>query len=388
MKKLIGTAMLAALLATSAFAELSVGVWLCQLWTPVAYDGDDVKTGIQNPWGASRTGGVGLNWVGDDEKAGMSFSIISSGWGMNPTLDGNNLIWVKPWDWLKLSLGHWDNAGDTDITTVNTASWDWLRPNIWTEHLYSENEHTGALFQITPVEDLYIAVALPFDNWDKSYHMFEALAADVAYTVPDILKVMVGWRGGRYDGGHRDDFALIKKDSNHEPFTDLFKSGSDFVNVGEVDVFLSLLAVENLQLDVGARINILDSDKVGDGTSKALVGLKAGYNITDRFSIKADFATKIKKTLDPEFQFGVGVGVGLTDSLSLVADFRGLLQCNDIDPIFSFLVGLNYACSSNAAVGIGFQGKTSGAVPCFEYNNYPDNDNFAFAVPIRINVWF
>ena len=375
MKKLIGTAMLAALLATSAFAELSVGVWLCQLWTPVAYDGDDVKTGIQNPWGASRTGGVGLNWVGDDEKAGMSFSIISSGWGMNPTLDGNNLIWVKPWDWLKLSLGHWDNAGDTDITTVNTASWDWLRPNIWTEHLYSENEHTGALFQITPVEDLYIAVALPFDNWDKSYHMFEALAADVAYTVPDILKVMVGWRGGRNRSG-RDDFATT------------YKSGSDFVNVGEVDVLLSLLAVENLQLDVGARINILDSDKVNDGFSKALVGLKAGYNITDRFSIKADFATKIKKTLDPEFQFGVGVGVGLTDSLSLVADFRGLLQCNDIDPIFSFLVGLNYACSSNAAVGIGFQGKTSGAVPCFEYNNYPDNDNFAFAVPIRVNVWF
>lgn len=318
----------------------------------------------------------------------MSFTFISNMFNDNfIAADGNNLIWVKPWDWLKLSLGHWDNAGGTDITTVNTASWDWLRPNIWTEHLYSENEHTGALFQITPVEDLYIAVALPFTNPDKAYHMFEALAADVAYTVPDVLKVMVGWRGGRYDGGHRDDFALITG-NDHEPFTEVFKSGSDFVNVGEVDIYASLLAVENLQLEVGARINILDSDKVGDGTSKALVGLKAGYNITDNFSIKADFATKIKKTLDPEFQFGVGLGVGLTDSLSLVADFRGLLQCNDIDPIFSFLVGLNYACSSNAAVGIGFQGKVNNsAFPVYEWNHWPDND-FAFAVPIRVNVWF
>ena len=388
MKKLIGTAMLAALLATSAFAELSVGVWLRQVWSPVAYNGGDVKTGIQNPWGDSRTGSVGLNWVGDDEKAGMSFSIISSGWGMNPTLDGNNLIWVKPWDWLKVSFGHWD--GINDITVPNTASWNWNRPGTWigfngarAENLYCENEATGALFEITPVENLMIRVGLPFDNPDLSYHMFEALTADLEYTIEDVLGIKVGWRGGRYAYAPSWGGAYAN-----------YKVDGDFAFTGEVDAYVSLLAVENLQLEVGARIAILDADlieknKLADDADKVLVGLRAGYNITDNFSIKADFAVKISDIQDPSFAFGVGVGVGLTDSLSLDADFRGLFEGDKgavtYDPTFSFLVGLNYACSSNAVVGIGFQGKTNGGG--FGPLAAKD-DNFGFTVPITVELWF
>ena len=40
MKKLIGTAVLAALVATSAFAEITFGAWLRVLAAPVAYDGE------------------------------------------------------------------------------------------------------------------------------------------------------------------------------------------------------------------------------------------------------------------------------------------------------------------------------------------------------------
>ena len=418
MKKLIGTAMLAALLATSAFAELSVGVWLRQVWSPVAYNGGDVKTTIQNPWGVGRTGSVGLNWVGDDEKAGMSFSFVSNMFGgAFVEADGNNLFWVKPWDWLKVSFGHWD--GINDISTVNTASWNWNRPGTWVaDNLYTENESTGVLIEVFPVDNLVIRAGLPFladnaydyKNAILSYHMFEALTADLEYTIEDVLGIKVGWRGGRYNDYHRGNFAIGD-----------FKSGSDFMNVGEVDVFLSLLAVENLQLDLGAKINILNADygKVtykakGDetdyayaealGRQSALIGLKAGYNITDNFSIKADFAVVTYKDFKynglkgehkPDFAFGVGVGVGLTDSLSLDADFRCLIKgdakndggtIDGGDPTFSFLVGLNYACSSNASVGIGFQGKTNGG----EFGDIlPKNgDNFGFTVPITVELSF
>ncbi|MDE5580233.1 MAG: hypothetical protein K2I95_02275 [Treponemataceae bacterium] len=401
MKKLIGTAMLAALLATSAFAELSVGVWLRQLWSPVAYNGGDVLTNSQNSWGAGRTGNIGLTWVSEDEKAGAQLAFIYNPWHSKITddgleaissysdafdmieSDGNRLIWVKPWDWIKLSLGHWD--GINDIQVANTASWDWLRPGTWlgfkgarADNLYAENEATGALFEITPVEDLMIRVGLPFLDGDKSYHMFEALTADVEYTIPDIMKIMVGWRGGAYAyapawGGAYADY----------------KVDGDWGYTGEIDVFLGLIAVENLQLDVGARIAIADYDVLQEEVDKVLIGVKAGYSITDNISVKADFAVKISEIQDPSFAFGVGVGVGLTDSLSLDADFRALIpgDTNGVstDPTFSFLVGLNYACSTNAILGIGFQGKTNGgAIGPLSGNE----DNFGFAVPIKVQVSF
>ncbi|MDE5581167.1 MAG: hypothetical protein K2I95_07075, partial [Treponemataceae bacterium] len=435
MKKLIGTAMLAALLATSAFAELSISGGATQLWSPIAYNGGDVMTGSQSPWGGGRTASIGFTWVSEDEKAGSAFTFVYNPWagdkGIAP--DGNRIIWVKPWDFLKLTLGHWD--GINDITTPNTSSWyPWIRPGTWfagDSHLYLENEHTGAMIEITPIDDLMIRVGLPFGDatYDKvtrysdkdgktedviyekngsandiAYRMFEQLHAEVEYTIADILGLKLAWVGG----ANNRDAAFSGAG---------YKNADDkFVNVGEIDVYANLLAVENLQLEVGARINLLNADEVSKlyaaditankdprDVASALIGLKAGYNITDRFSVKADFSVLTYKKGDidsvtfkhkPDFQFGVGVGVGLTDSLSLDADFRGVLKgdyeadgytTDGGDPTFSFMVGLTYACSTNASVGIGFQGKTNGGKigPLEERS-----DNFGFAVPILVNVSF
>ena len=401
MKKLIGTAMLAALFATSAFAELSISGGATQFWSPIAYNGGDVMTGSQNPWGGGRTGSVGFTWVSEDEKAGAQFSMVYDPWvgGIQP--DGNRIIWVKPWDFLKLSLGRWD--GILDVSTVNTASWGWVRPNNWFEsNLYYENEGVGALFQLYPIEGLSINVGLPFGeefalefkdidestlddvendgkmtniknrgfNADVSYHMFEALRADVAYTITDIATITLGWRGGR---------ATNK---------DVYKADGKLNIVGEVDVLVNLLAVENLQLDVGARVKVYGDSDFKKGKDLALVGIKAGYNIMDNFAVNGDFAVVLNEKDDPRFQFGVGVGVGLTDSLSLDADFRAQLpNKSNVDPTLSFLVGLNYACSTNASVGIGFQGKTNGGQfgPLKERKGYT---GFGFAVPIKIGVSF
>ena len=438
MKKLIGTVAVAALLASAAFAELSVSSWLRQVWSPVAYNGDDVMTGMQNSWGGGRTAGFGLKWVGDDEKAGMEISFVYDPWGRDAykvtldddgdgtvsknddpvsygdaaanaliNTDGNRLIWVKPWDFLKLSFGHWD--GINDIQSVNTASWDWIRPWNWLGNLYCENQATGALFEITPVDDLMIRVGLPFVNPDLSYHMFEALTVDVEYTITDLLGIKVGWRGGAY--GH-NRLTGIDPDDVYKTY----KYDGSYVNVGEIDVLLQLLAVENLQLDVGARINLLNGSKlkdvfdeddlfdeddnfVGGGVASSLIGIKAGYAINDKFTVKADFAIQTWKKIaelkhKPDFAFGVGVGVALTDSLSLDADFRAKLNgdydydgvsFDGGDPTFSFLVGLQYACSTNASVGIGFQGLTNGG----KFGPLSKNgDNFGFAVPIRMSVNF
>ena len=71
MKKLIGTAMLAALLATSAFAEITFGAWLRTVVVPVAGNGDKILTGWQNSWGQGvRTARLNTSWTSDDEKVG------------------------------------------------------------------------------------------------------------------------------------------------------------------------------------------------------------------------------------------------------------------------------------------------------------------------------
>ena len=418
MKKLIGTVAVAALLASAAFAELSISGGALQLWSPVKYNGGDVTTTAETPWGAARSASIGFTWVSEDEKAGSNFAFVYDQFTDKASPDGNKLIWVKPWDFLKLTIGHWD--GINDIGTVNTASWDWVRPNNWLGNLYAENEHTGAMIELFPVDGLTVRVGLPFGDTDTengylSYGMFEALHAEVEYTITDLLGIKLAWLGG----GDRHN--TLSPTLARLPYK---YDSSTFYNIGEIDVLLQLLAVENLQLDVGARINLLNAGKLKDkyeatkntvnsvvldekgnfvgGIASSLIGLKAGYAINDKFTVKADFAVQTyKKTGDykqkPDFAFGVGVGVGLTDSLTLDADFRALLtgeadddgnkfSNQDTDPTFSFLVGLNYACSSNASIGIGFQGKTNGGKLGNEMNNR--GDNFGFAVPVRVNVSF
>ena len=420
MKKLIGTVAVAALLASAAFAELSISGGALQLWSPVAYNGGDVMTEMRSPWGGGRTASIGFTWVSEDEKAGSAFTFVYNPFSEEAAPDGNRIIWAKPWDFLKLTFGHWD--GINDITLANTSSWyPWIRPSTWfagDSHLYLENEHTGAMIELFPVDGLTVRVGLPFGdkeyketklydkdgnedatispvymesgaNKDLAYRMFERLHAEVEYTIADIVGLKLAWVGG-----------ANSRDANFSAAG--YKSGTDYINVGEIDVYANVIAVENLQLEVGARINILNADKVAKKVASSLIGLKAGYAITDNFSVKADFGVLTYKKYDqggvsykytPDFEFGVGVGVGLTDSLSLDADFRGLLPGkldggNKVDPTFSFLVGLSYACSTNATVGIGFQGKTNGGEIGPLSKTSTDSKNFGFAVPILMNVSF
>ncbi|MEE3434706.1 MAG: hypothetical protein VZQ47_04015, partial [Treponema sp.] len=73
MKKLIGALALAAMVATSAFAEVSFGAWLCNLPTLVGFDGEDIKgAAVSNPWGGFSASRIDINWTSDDGKAGMT----------------------------------------------------------------------------------------------------------------------------------------------------------------------------------------------------------------------------------------------------------------------------------------------------------------------------
>ena len=446
MKKLIGTAMLAALLATSAFAEISLGTWLRAIAAPAAGNGDSIYSGMTNSWGwGTRVARVDINGASEDGKIGFSMGVYNDVGGIG---DGDNkAIWAKPWDWLKISLGRWDYT--TFRGDFCFGSWNWIRPNNW---LFDDEGLTfdqlgaksGMQLELTPVEGLVVMWNLPMGgnigSWDKAYKMFEQQDIAAKYTIGNIGTIKAGW-GGKGDRkyknkGHDAGYGVVvgdkayyyasQKDIN-DAITDLYyksrPAGSDDQKLydalsdmdrtetnyfdavdpsgevkywGDVNVAFDLTAVENLYLTVGAKISIADSDykekeKKDDPDFGFLkVALGASYQILDNLKIAASFGVQTYEEDDPSFQFGVGLDVGLTDALTLNVDFRGLFvgdraDGKSTDPTFSFLAGLQYAMSSNGYVGIGFQGTTGGTG---FLGNLGYEDKFSWAVPIAVSCWF
>ena len=450
MKKLIGTAMLAALLAallaTSAFAEISLGTWLRAIAAPAAGNGDSIYSGMTNSWGwGTRVARVDINGASEDGKIGFSMGVYNDVGGIG---DGDNkAIWAKPWDWLKISLGRWDYT--TFRGDLCFGSWNWIRPNNW---LFDDEGLTfdqlgaksGMQLEVTPVEGLVVMWNLPMGgnigSWDKAYKMFEQQDIAAKYTIGNIGTIKAGW-GGKGDRkyknkGHDAGYGVVVGDKAYyyasqkdidDAITDLYyksrPAGSDDQKLydalrdmdrtetnyfdavdssgevkywGDVNVAFDLTAVENLYLTVGAKISIADSDykekeKKDDPDFGFLkVALGASYQILDNLKIAASFGVQTYEEDDPSFQFGVGLDVGLTDALTLNVDFRGLFvgdraDGKSTDPTFSFLAGLQYAMSSNGYVGIGFQGTTGGTG---FLGNLGYEDKFSWAVPIAVSCWF
>ena len=389
MKKLIGTAMLAALLATSAFAEITFGAWLRVLAAPVAGNGDDIVAGMVNSWGGgARVARVDVRGTSEDEKVGFAMEVFNDVSGISA--GDNYAIWAKPWDFLKVSFGRYDyTAFRGDLCF---GSWNWIRPYNW---LFNDEGLTfdqlgnqcGILLELTPIEGLLIMWNLPIgsnaDAWGPAYKMFQKQDIAAKYTIGDIGTIKAGWEGqtSEYNG--------------------------DAKRLGDINVAFDLTAVENLYLTVGAKVAIANDDFKGSDFNLLKIAAGASYQILDNLKVSANFGVQTHQTEGdakhkPDFQFGVGVDVGLTDALSLTADFRGKFlgdtEVGDItvdagDPTFSFLVGLQYNISSNGYIGIGFQGSTNS---CGFLNEgwqkdimkSPKADAFCWAVPIAVSCWF
>ena len=379
MKKLIGTAMLAALLATSAFAELNMGAWVRTMVAPVAGDGDNIISGWANSWGCGiRNARISFNWTSDDEKVGMMYDIFGDGASGFERGD-YRAAWFKPADWVKFMVGHIDN-GYTMRGDLCFGSWNWMRPNNWLfddEGLTFNLGNADALqVEFFPVEGLQILgrFAMPADGgFQDSYKMFEQSTFAVGYTIGSVGTIKAAWNGN----GDR--------------------AGDDYKYLGDIQAAFDLTAVENLYITLGVKVSIAESDykDLQDDFKFLKAALGVSYQILDNLRIAANFGVQTYEEADPSFQFGVGVDVGLTDSLTLSADFRGLIPGDGAgmtkaeDPAFSFLVGLDWGFSGNGQLGIGFQGSTNG-YGILAGSGYiaPADDSFSWAVPLKFGYWF
>ena len=393
-KTLIAVAAAAALTATSAFAEITFGAWLRTLTAPVASNGEDTVVGTANSWGwGARTARIDINGVSEDGKAGFAMNVFND-MSMDISAGDRAVLWVKPVDMIKISVGKYDSPDNGLRGDFCYGSWNWLRPYNWGfdgEGLTFDGIwRKGMMIEADPIEGLHAFVVIPMEdaNADSYYKKAE----------DTYRNVQIGF-GYAIDGVGKLKAQFIGDDSYT---TDAEGDRDETKTTGQIGVAFDLNAVENLYVTVGARFGIADKDYAPDYLKMAFTA-GASYQVSDamKFSVDGGYKQYQDKTVgkdgdkkDNEFFVGAGVDYTIMDGLNLAADVRykniGYGKEGD-DGAISFLVGVNKSVSSNGSLGIGFQGATNGCgfVQSGGKGLVADEaDDFVWAIPVSVSVWF
>ncbi|WP_308510531.1 hypothetical protein [uncultured Treponema sp.] len=442
-KTLIAVAAAAALTATSAFAEITFGTWLRSI-TGVASNGEDILTGTSNSWGGIRPSRVDVAGTSEDGNAGFKLNVyFNATKAQTVNADGtfggstqvlevgdNAYIWVKPASSVQLALGKFD-GGETGLRgDFCYGSWNWLRPGNWIaedEGLTFRGSHTdGLMAKITPVDGLVAVIQLPVYNgtwggYNNAYQketVIDGEKIDSKYTIEDTFKngmyaaaysieglgtLKAGYFGSYAEKNKKSTKKVIvaKNEDNYESVGKLLESkeildpaAKDSKQIGTVNVAFDLNAVENLYVTVGAFFGIADKEYKADN-EKIKFTAGASYQVSDamKFSVSGgyvqfqDKCTGKDKKDDSAFGIGAGVDYVIMDGLNAAADLRYKSNAGgDSDGAISFLVGVTKNVSSNGYIGVGFQGATNGnGLTGIGANK---NDDFVWAVPVALNVWF
>ena len=393
-KTLIAVAAAAALTATSAFAEITFGAWLRTLTAPVASNGEDTVVGTANSWGwGARTARIDINGVSEDGKAGFAMNVFND-MSMDISAGDRAVLWVKPVDMIKISVGKYDSPDNGLRGDFCYGSWNWLRPYNWGfdgEGLTFDGIwRKGMMIEADPIEGLHAFVVIPMEdaNADSYYKKAE----------DTYRNVQIGF-GYAIDGVGKLKAQYIGDDSYT---TDAEGDRDETKTTGQIGVAFDLNAVENLYVTVGARFGIADKDYRPDYLKMAFTA-GASYQVSDamKFSVDGGYKQYQDKTVgkdgdkkDNEFFVGAGVDYTIMDGLNLAADVRykniGYGKEGD-DGAISFLVGVNKSVSSNGSLGIGFQGATNGCG--FVQSGGKglvanEADDFVWAIPVSVSVWF
>ena len=411
-KTLIAVAAAAALTATSAFAEITFGAWLRTLTAPVASNGEDTVVGTANSWGwGARTARIDINGVSEDGKAGFAMNVFND-MSMDISAGDRAVLWVKPVDMVKISVGKYDSPDNGLRGDFCYGSWNWLRPYNWSydgEGLTFDGIwRKGMMIEADPIEGLHAFVVIPMEdaNADSYYKKAE----------DTYRNVQIGF-GYAIDGVGKLKAQYIGDDSYT---TDAEGDRDETKTTGQIGVAFDLNAVENLYVTVGARFGIADKD-YAPGYLKMAITAGASYQVSDamKFSVDGGYVQYQDKcvardgeAVDNVFFVGGGIDYAIMDGVSLAADVRYMSNAkaggngfgkDGDEGAISFLIGVNKSVGSNGSLGVGFQGATNGCGLVTAggdsnglvagYNPVPgtvtgDGDEFVWAIPVSVSVWF
>lgn len=363
MKKIV-TIVAAALIATAAFAEVNVGAWGRGFFVPGASNG---KMGVSTGWGGAPRVGVSLS--GSSENAGFAIDIKAD--GGNLAVNDNAYIWVKPFSFIKLSVGQMFD--DTLRGNACFGLWDWERTGntIGEDVVFTrvcENPLggaylplQGAIVALTPVEGLYITAGFRtgYGEGEIAENVFKNLQVQAGYTVANIVQIKAQWIGYKAANGDAK---------------------------GVINAAVGLKAVENLTLDVGAFFNTADKSDVDVAVFLGYSGVEnLGLNAVAKLTIGTD--SDVNKFA---YNFGVGANYNFGNGIGVIGDvrFNGQNYKNIPDDAKKMGIGFLVAVEkgfSNGKIGVGVEGGSRTTI-----NNVTQEkaDDFQFAVPIKVEYWF
>ncbi len=410
-KTLIAVAAAAALFMASAAAEITFGAWINTLWAPVASDGDDIYSDAANSWGGYRAARFNIDAVSEDEKAGVHVDMYVDNTSLG--LGDWAYIWAQPVKQIKLLTGKIDDGYLGTRGDLAYGSWNWYRPANYIQGdeglTFSAPTGWGILLDIAPVDFVHIYGWAPVSGDGSFADTAEYVygGADVIATVGigDVAKVKVGWFGNYGKGKTKTtdpDGLVWKWDDEDEEYypepKDPASSSTTKDTYGNIEAAVDLTIIDPLYITVGFQYKVAEEDAYANDYDMK-IALGASYTVVDalKISLSGAFFMYTNSSYDDMpmyFQIGLGLDYDMSQfvpGLALLGDVRygSDLGCDvykDVDDQWSFMIGATYGVSSNALIGIGFQGSTNGCG--FDYHGIlVKDDNFAWAVPIRLNVW-
>jgi hypothetical protein len=429
MKKIV-TIVAAALIASAAFAQVSIGAWGRGFFTPFAFDGDKAVMQDGISWGSAAAPRVGFTVAGSSENVG--FVVDMNGDGGAIGAGDCQYIWVKPVSMLNVMIGK-----THDLTLRGDACFgmfNWLRVgagNYGEDFIFTRtgngagSQLKGALVTLDPIEGLHISLGVNVneDNW-----------AQTGVDVKDIMEKGVQVAAGYTIANVGTIKAQYIAKGNGWTIEDK-PADSKWVHAGMIEAAFDLTAVENLFVSVGAKIPTADVATItaatadtygwvagatpavtpswgvvtagkpgsqaqtyvpqvnaygkytfGMVTVHALFGAK--FNVIDAKLLKD--GKKYSEARAVGIVFGAGADIALENGLGIVADVRyqnGVYASSNSDGLdcLTFLAGVTKGFS-NGLIGIGFEGSTNNNGPFV--NTKASKDVLNFAVPVKVEYWF
>ena len=311
---------------------------------------------------------------------------------------------------------------------------------------------SGLMVEADPMDGLHAFAVIPMSaSYAKAEDVYKNIQAGFGYTIEGVGRFKAQYIGDysqkkvKAADGHSNYMWANSTDDDGNPTFDATKStnpvwtsvdatkavakNDDVMTTGQIGVAFDLTSVENLYVTVGARFGIADKDYAPNYLKMAFTA-GASYQVSEqmKFSVDGgylqyqdDCTYRNDEAVDNVFFVGAGVDYAIMDGLSLAADVRYMSNAKGFDTTdsealsnwkgygkdndegaISFLIGVNKSVGSNGSIGIGFQGATnncglvtndgSGIVGGKSYSwdkdDNGDNDNFVWAIPVSVSVWF
>jgi hypothetical protein len=299
MKRIIALALVGAMVAGSAFAEITFGAWGRARWAPLVVGGDvepdengktsevtNIGIGGGPGWkGAGAAISFEVNGKNESETVGFNIHMRAhTGTGDLGLGDPHAYLWAKPFgDIFKMRIGLYDEdalrgkfGGVDHATTVVGGQTNAEDAIFFRLRSANMTKGVGALLGFYPVDGLSIFANLGVSGGDNGtptkYAIGDTLASGqyaIGYNISGIGLARFQFIGGTYG-----------KEANYSPL------GGDAKSWNQIQLAFNLTAVDKLNIDFGATIPLAieqikrDTIVAADGDTPAHIAKDAPLPLT------------------------------------------------------------------------------------------------------------